>query len=127
MFQLFSLITGIDDNDHGAIAMARVMDMAKVHDFSIDYAKTTRDCSCIECGRRFTKNAMRIMRVAHATNQSSDQNQNNKTHLGQAIWYHVDCFVLRRSEICWLCSGDSLPGFKRLNPKDKEIIQNKIS
>lgn len=102
--------------------MARAMDMAKVQDFSISYTKNTRDCQCDDCGRRMKKNEMRIMSVVQAT----DKNQNDETSSGQAIWYHLDCFVRQRSKIGWLLSGDSLPGFKRLDSKDKEIIQNKI-
>lgn len=64
------------------------------------------------------------MRVVHAS--KSDQNQGDKAESGQANWYHVACFVRRRSDIGWLHPGDALPGFKRLSAADKEMIQKEI-
>lgn len=52
--------------------------------------------------------------------------KNDMLQTGKAEWYHVACFVRLRSEIGWLCCGDSLPGFKRLSNDDKEMIQNQI-
>lgn len=99
------------------------MDLKKVLDFAISYAPATRD-SCIVCRRRFNKNQLRIMRFVHEA--KADNNQNDELSSGRANWYHLACFVRQRSEIGWLCSGDSLPGFKRLDPKDREMIQNHI-
>ena len=96
---------------------------ANVQDFSVNYAPATRD-NCIDCHRRFDQNELRIMRVVQTV--KSDKNKIDGLKSGQANWYHVACFVRQRSDIGWLRSGDSLPGFKRLLAKDKKLIQNQI-
>lgn len=87
----------------------------------ISYADVTRDL-CVDCRKRFKKNGLRIMRVT----QTADENQNDEFKSGEANWYHVPCFVRQRLEIGWVCAGSSLPGFKRLLDKDKEVIENQI-
>lgn len=94
---------------------------AIVPDFAIEYSKTDRD-SCKGCKQQIKTNELRIMRFVPDANVS----QNDVLQTGQAYWYCVPCFVRLRSEIGWLRSGDSLPGFKRLSPNDKEMIENQI-
>lgn len=92
-----------------------------VPDFAIEYTKLVRD-SCKGCKRKFELGELRIMRFV----PDVDENQNDKMQSGQAHWYHSACFVRRRSKIGWPCSGDLLPGFKRLCENDKKMVQDQI-
>lgn len=96
---------------------------AAVPDFSIEYAKTDQE-ACKGCTQKIQTAELRILQFVP---EVSD-NQNDVIHIttGQTHLYHVLCFVRLRSEIGWLRSGDSLPGFKRLNPNDKSMIENQI-
>lgn len=96
-------------------------DRAIVPDFSIEYSKSDRD-SCKGCNQQIQMNVARIMKFV----PDPDVSQNDVLQTGQANWYHVPCFVRLRTEIGWLCAGDSLPGFKRLCADDKEMIANQI-
>lgn len=97
------------------------IDRSIVPDFSIEYSKSARD-SCKGCEQQFKMGELRIMKFVPDPNV----NQNDVLQTGQANWYHVACFMRLRSEIGWLRSGDSLPGFKRLTGDDKEMIINQI-
>lgn len=112
-------IVEIESDDQNAVGPKNT----EVLDFMVSNAKNARD-ACIDCRKRFKQNELRIMRVVHES--TSDKNQNDELKTGQAQWYHVACFVRQRSAIGWLQSADSLPGFKRLSARDKEIIQEQI-
>lgn len=94
---------------------------AAVLDFSIEYTKTDQD-ACKGCTQQIQKAELRIMRFV----PDGSATQNDAFQAGQAHWYHVPCFVRLRSEIGWLRSGEMLPGFKRLAPNDKNMIENQI-
>lgn len=85
-------------------------------------AKASRVESCIGCHTRIESNELRIKRKVEAVESDENQNQTSR----QVNWYHVACFVRLRTDIGWLPSGDSLPGFSRLSDNDKLIIQMRI-
>lgn len=115
-------IIGIDDIEIDQVAVARHKTDAV--DFSINCTLTNRD-SCISCRNRFKRNEVRIIRSVYLEPES-DHNQNDGVRSGQANWYHVDCFARLRLEIGWLCSGDLLPGFKRLSAEIQKVVRLKI-
>lgn len=118
IFPFCYIIGYFDDiyNDQNAIASNKT----KVNDFSVSITRTKED-ACIDCGTKFKWNELKIMHLV-----SKDVNQNDETATGHANWYHVACFVLKRSEIGWLQCGDRLPGFKRLLAVNRDIIRTEI-
>lgn len=91
----------------------------KLPDFFIEYAREGTQDSCAACQQKINKNEVRIMNVVYDTALSTAFD-------GKAMWYHVICFVGVRSELGWLQSAESLPGFKRLSEEDKEMVKNQI-
>lgn len=87
-------------------------------DFGIEYAREGHD-SCAACAQNIKKTEIRIMNVVYDIHLSTPYD-------GKAVWYHVICFVGARTELGWLQSGESLPGFKRLSEEDKEMVKNQI-
>lgn len=90
-------------------------------DFSIETTKVVRD-SCCGCQQAFVVPDVRIMHVVYKTDLTDESCE----FVGQATWYHVVCFARSRSELGWLESGESLPGFKRLSNEDKVIVKRHI-
>lgn len=120
LLSFISKIIGIvDEMEEDAAAEDKVA----VANFMIKYNTMARN-SCTDCRRPIKSKELCIMRVVDETKE--DKNKNNVTRSGTANWYHVACFVRQRSEIGWLCSGDLLPGFRRLSTDDKETIQKQI-
>lgn len=112
------LFEGIQNEDESEPEPA---DRAAVPDFSIEYAKTDRD-ACKGCTQQLRTGALRIMKFVPDANVSL----NDTLQTGQAHWYHLLCFIRQRHELGWLCSGDLLPGFKRLSSDDKASIEQQI-
>lgn len=109
MCSLSILIKGIQHDDEPEAAT--VINRAAIPDFVIEYSSTDQD-ACKGCTQQMQMAELRIMQFVPES--------------GQAHCYHVPCFVRLRSEIGWQRSGDSLSGFKRLNPNDKITIKNQI-
>lgn len=88
-------------------------------EFSVEYAKSSRS-SCQACSEKIQKNEVRISKMIH-----DDETAHRwGAHPG---WYHVDCFVEKRSEIGYTEAADKLPGFSILSNEDKDILQEKIT
>lgn len=90
----------------------------KLPDFGIEYAKVDRDL-CTGCRQNIQVQEIRIMNVVYDTDR-------NTAFDGEATWYHVICFARSRNELGYLQSAETLPGFKRLSEKDKEMVKNQI-
>ncbi|XP_055300035.1 poly [ADP-ribose] polymerase-like [Sitodiplosis mosellana] len=86
--------------------------------FCIEFTRRGQ-VSCAKCQNKIKKGEIRIMNVVH------DENQNTAFD-GKAVWYHTLCFARSRSELGWLQSGESMPGFKRLSELDKETVKRQI-
>lgn len=85
---------------------------ARLPDHGIEYSKANRDlCTC--CTQEFPRGEIRIMRVVY---------ESHENYVGKANWYHVPCFARSRTDLGWLQSAESFPGFKRLAEEDKEIV-----
>lgn len=94
------------------------MQTPKLPNFGIEYAREGHD-SCAACQQQIKRNEIRVMNVVYDLRRTT-------AYDGKAMWYHVICFAGARSELNWVQSADSLPGFKRLTEEDKEMARNHI-
>lgn len=90
----------------------------KLPDFGIEYAREEQN-ACASCKQNIKKGEIRIMNVVYDVSRITSYD-------GRAMWYHVICFLGVRSELGWLQSAESFPGFKRLSEEDKETLKNQI-
>lgn len=90
-----------------------------VKDFAVQYLRTDTN-ACQSCEENINENALCVMKICHDTVLTENFSS-------RASWYHLICFMDCRTQLGWLLSGEHLPGFKRLNEQDKEMVKNHLT
>ncbi|CAH0699796.1 unnamed protein product [Spodoptera exigua] len=83
--------------------------------YNIQCCKSNK-ISCTHCGIKICKDEIRISKKVKKNNQKKPD----------LLSYHVNCFVKLRNELHFYAGGDSIPGFKTLKKKHKEMVLAEI-
>lgn len=87
-------------------------------DFAVEYAKSKRS-SCNLCEEKIDKGNIRIGKL--------DRDSEDAHRFGPLYrWFHVECFVSSRDDLCFLLSGKSLCGIAKLEKDDQKMLASKL-
>uniref|UniRef100_A0A2H1VI59 Poly [ADP-ribose] polymerase n=1 Tax=Spodoptera frugiperda TaxID=7108 RepID=A0A2H1VI59_SPOFR len=92
-----------------------VSNVLALKDYTIQCCKSNK-ISCTHCGIKICKDEIRISKNVF----------NNSLQKKVPSSYHIKCFLELRNELHFYAGGESIPGFKTLKKKDKEMVMAEI-
>ncbi|XP_055324089.1 poly [ADP-ribose] polymerase-like [Sitodiplosis mosellana] len=89
-------------------------ELPSIKDFSVQYSQSGKNV-CSGCIEPIAKGKIETKKVVKATGSADI-----------SVWYHLECFTKHSSKLGWNGPSTNLPGFQKLNKKDREKLKKKM-